>query len=290
MSKISLVSSVNNTPRIGAHVSAAISLEFAFDKAQKIGAECLQFFVSPPQQWAFTTHDNSEIERFKSKSLETQIGPNFIHGTYLVNLGTDNPEHLKKSIDWLIYGMKMAEKLGIKGVIFHPGSHKGRGLDGAMDQIVGAIKQIMSHIESDTNLILETSAGAGGSIGRDFAELGKILTQAQDNRVKVCIDTAHTFAAGYDWRSNIDEILDQFDQEVGLQNLAAFHANDSKMDIGSFKDRHANIGEGFMGQIAFAQLLNHPKLVDKPFILEVPGFADEGPDKENIEIMKKLRN
>jgi deoxyribonuclease-4 len=276
--------------KIGAHVSAAISLEFAFDKAQKIGAECFQFFVSPPQQWAFTSHDSEEIERFKKKAQETQIGPNFIHGTYLVNLGTENPVHLRKSIDWLIYGMKMAEKLGIQGLNFHTGSHKGKGMEGVMGQIVDAIKEVMTHIESDTNLILETSAGAGGSIGRDFAELGQILKLVQDDRVKVCIDTAHTFAAGYDWRSNIDQILEEFDREVGLQNLAAFHANDSKMDIGSFKDRHANIGEGFMGQIAFAQLLNHPKLEGKPFLLEVPGFAEEGPDKENVEIMKKLRD
>jgi deoxyribonuclease-4 len=290
MSRISKTSLVSNPPKIGAHVSAAISLEFAFDKAQKIGAECLQFFVSPPQQWAFTSHDSEEIERFKKKALETQIGPNFIHGTYLVNLGTENPVHLRKSIEWLIYGMKMAEKLQIQGLIFHTGSHKGKGLEGAIGQIVGAIKEVMTHIDSSTQLILETSAGGGGSIGRNFAELGQILKLVQDDRVKVCIDTAHTFAAGYDWRSNIDETLNEFDREVGLKNLAAFHANDSKMDIGSFKDRHANIGEGFMGQIAFAQLLNHPKLEGKPFLLEVPGFAEEGPDKENVEIMKKLRN
>lgn len=277
-------------PKVGAHVSAAISLELAFDKAEKIGAECLQFFVSPPQQWAFTSHDAPEIERFRLKALETQIGPNFIHGTYLVNLGTENPVHLKKSIDWLIYGMKMAEKLGIQGLIFHTGSHKGKGLDGALDQIVGAIKEVMTHIESDTQLILETSAGGGGSIGRNFTELGLILKKVADPRVKVCIDTAHTFAAGYDWRTNIDSILEEFDREVGLQNLTAFHANDSKMDFESYKDRHANIGEGFMGQIAFAQLLNHPALEDKPFLLEVPGFADDGPDAENIEIMKKLRD
>jgi deoxyribonuclease-4 len=163
-------------------------------------------------------------------------------------------------------------------------------LDGSINQIVGAIREVMTHIESDTNLILETSAGAGGSIGRDFAELGKILKLVEDSRVKVCIDTAHTFAAGYDWRSNIEAILEEFDREVGLSNLAAIHANDSKMDFGSFKDRHANIGEGFMGQIAFAQMLNHPKLINTPFLLEVPGFTDEGPDAENIEIMKKLRD
>ncbi len=283
-------------PKIGAHVSSAISLEYAFDKAQKIGAECFQIFVSPPQQWAFTSHDNAEIERFKNKAQETQIGPNFIHGTYLVNLGTEKPEHLQKSIDWLNYGMGMAAKLGISGVIFHTGSHKGRGMDEVLDQVVSALKTVLEKNEAEYGsqyqlpmLILETSAGAGGSIGRDFAELGKILKLVQNDRLKICIDLAHTFAAGYDWRVNTDQILEEFDSEVGLQHLAAFHANDSKMDINSYKDRHANIGEGFLGTEAFGILLNHPKLNEIPFLLEVPGFADDGPDKENIDILKSLR-
>lgn len=306
-------------PKIGAHVSAAISLEFAFEKALKIGAECFQIFVSPPQQWAYTSHDSAEIERFKSKASETQIGPNFIHGTYLVNLGTEKAEHLQKSIDWLNYGMGMAAKLGIEGVIFHTGSHKGRGMDQVMDQVVQALKEVLdkagkvSEVPKVSNagkvdqsvdtfdtfpsfdtsnkpyLILETSAGGGGSIGRNFAELGQILKLVQDDRLKVCIDLAHTFAAGYDWRVETDKILGEFDREVGLQNLAAIHANDSKMDINSNKDRHANIGEGFLGTEAFRTLLNHPKLKNIPFILEVPGFADDGPDRENVEIMKSLR-
>lgn len=302
-------------PKIGAHVSSAISLEYAFDKAQKIGAECFQIFVSPPQQWAFSKHDDAEIERFRNKASETQIGPNFIHGTYLVNLGTDKPEHLQKSIDWLNYGMGMATRLGIDGVIFHTGSHKGRGMDEVMDQLVSAVKAVLEKSDTlysdearivngsrqaapttdtgiDTHkpyLILETSAGAGGSIGRDFAELGQILKRVQDDRLKVCIDLAHTFAAGYDWRVNTEQILEEFDREVGLQNLAAIHANDSKMDINTNKDRHANIGEGFLGREAFGILLNHPKLKDIPFLLEVPGFADDGPDAENIQLLKELR-
>ncbi len=302
-------------PKIGAHVSAAVSLELAFTKAQQIGAECLQFFVSPPQQWAFTHHDSAEIERFKAEALKSGIGPNFIHGTYLVNLGTEKPEHLQKSIQWLKYGMGMAEKLGIEGVIFHTGSHKGKGFEEVLPQVVGAIKQVLEKVPDvsevskvsdvknetafgtsgtfDTShkpyLILETSAGGGGSIGRDFAELGEIVRAVGDVRVKVCIDVAHTFAAGYDWRNRIDAILEEFDREVGLDKLAAFHANDSKVDFESYKDRHANIGEGFLGTEAFEQLLNHPLLKGKPFLLEVPGFDDNGPDKENVDILKELR-
>ena len=275
--------------KIGAHVSAAVSLELAFTKAQDIGAECIQFFASPPQQWAFTHHDQAEIERFRDQARNTGIGPNFIHGTYLVNLGTEKPEHLQKSIQWLKYGMGMAEKLGIEGVIFHTGSHKGKGFDEVLPQVVDALKQVLNYVDGSAKLILETSAGGGGSIGRNFEELGKILKAVQNDRVRVCIDVAHTFAAGYDWRNHIDDILEEFDREVGLDKLAAFHANDSKMDFESYKDRHANIGEGFLGEGAFNQLLNHPKLKDKPFLLEVPGFDDNGPDKENIDILKKLR-
>jgi deoxyribonuclease-4 len=232
-----------------------------------------------------------------------------------VNLGTEKPEHLQKSIDWLKYGLGMAEKLGIEGVIFHTGSHKGKGFNEVLPQVVNSIRKVLEKVPevsevpdvskakpsdaSDTfgtfgtshkpYLILETSAGGGGSIGRDFAELGKILKEVQNDRVKVCIDVAHTFAAGYDWRNYIDDILAEFDREVGLDKLAAFHANDSKVDFESYKDRHANIGEGFLGEGAFNQLLNHPLLKDKPFLLEVPGFDDNGPDRENIEILKKLR-
>lgn len=278
----------STVPKIGGHVSAAVSLEKAFENAAKIGAECMQIFISPPQQWAFTKHDDEEIERFKRAASETQIGPNFIHGCYLVNLSTEKEDHLQRSINWLTYGMHMAEKLGINGVIFHTGSHKGKGLEGAIDQVVSAIKQVLSKTQK-SDLILETSAGGGGSIGRDFVELGRILKLVGDDRVKVCIDTAHTFAAGYDWRTNIDEVLAEFDREIGFGKLAAIHANDSKMDLETNKDRHANIGEGFIGKAAFELMLNHSKLKDVPFLLEVPGFADTGPDLENVNILKSLR-
>src|SRR5689334_19897037 len=114
-------------PKVGAHVSAAVSLDLAFDKALEIGAECFQIFISPPRQWAMTSHSAEEIQAFKEKALKTGIGPNFIHGTYLINLGTSDPEHLKKSVEWLVYGLNSASDLGMRGVIFHIGSHKGLG-------------------------------------------------------------------------------------------------------------------------------------------------------------------
>lgn len=282
--------------KIGGHVSAAVSLERAFEKAQEIGAECMQFFISPPQQWFQTKHDAEEIERFRQKGQQSGIGPNFIHGTYLINLGTANPEHLQKSIDWLTYAMGMAAKLGVDGVIFHTGSHKGSGFDQILPQLTTSLKSILEkspnhpNLPNTPNLILETSAGAGGSIGRNFQELGEILKGVGKKRLKICLDTQHIFAAGYDLRTSltIKDVIEEFDQEIGLQNLAAIHCNDSKTDYGSYKDRHENIGEGLIGEGGIATLLNHPKLKNVPFILEVPGFSGNGPDKENIDKLKQL--
>jgi deoxyribonuclease-4 len=292
-------------PKIGGHVSVAISLELAFKKAQEIQAECIQFFVSPPQRWLQTKHDEAEIERFKTAQAESGIGPNFIHGTYLVNLGTTNPDHLQKSIDWLIYGLEMAEKLGVEGVIFHTGSHKGAGFESVLPQVSNALTTILNHpsviasgqakqsqgSEKKPLLILEISAGGGGSIGRDFHELGQILKQVNNHRLKVCIDTQHAFAAGYDMKTlvGLKDVIEEFEEEIGLENLAAFHANDSKTEYKSNRDRHENIGEGFIGKEGFENMLNHPKLKDVPFLLEVPGYSDNGPDLENVQTLNSLR-
>lgn len=277
-------------PKIGAHVSAAVSLELAFERAGHIGAECFQIFISPPQQWAQTAHNEAEVDRFIKAAEQTRIGPNFIHGTYLINLGTENPEHLQKSIDWLIYALNMAGQLKMEGVIFHTGSHKGAGFESVIKQTGEALKKALAKAPK-TKLILETSAGGGGSIGSSFVELGKILGYVDDPRLKICIDTQHIFASGYDIRTplGLKDVLKEFEEEIGLSNLVAVHANDSKVDYKSNRDRHENIGEGLIGSGAFQALLNEPVLESIPFILEVPGMAGNGPDEENIKALKSLK-
>jgi deoxyribonuclease IV len=196
---------------------------------------------------------------------------------------------LAKSIDWLIYALSMADRLGVRGVIIHTGSHKGRGFDSILPQVVSSIKNILART-SGSLLILETSAGGGGSIGRDFRELGLIIKAVNDPRLKICIDTQHVFAGGYDLKTKIglNDALVELEEEVGLSNLECFHANDSKVEYRSGRDRHENIGEGFIGAEGFENLVNHPKLKDIPFILEVPGFSGNGPDTENIQKLKSL--
>lgn len=285
----------NKLPKIGGHVSAAVSLELAFDRAANIGAEVFQFFISPPQQWFQTKHDDEEVTRFLAKSKETGIETTFIHGTYLVNLGTENPEHLKKSEEWLIYALNLASKLQAKGVIFHLGSHKGKGLDAVLPQVTKTLKKVLEESSKMSSakpyLILENAAGAGGVIGAKFSELGKILKAVDNPRLKICLDTQHAFAAGYDVKEmlGLKDVLEEFDLEIGIDNLVAIHANDSKVEYGANRDRHENIGEGFIGKEGFENMINHPMLKNVAFILEVPGFTGSGPDKENVDILKNLR-
>lgn len=277
--------------KIGAHVSTSGGLDLSFQRASDISAECMQIFISPPRQWHQTTHEAEEINKYKLKQLETGIGSNFIHGTYLINLAALDPAHLQKSIDWLIYALNMAGKLGITGVIFHTGSHSGRSFEAVVKQIVTSISEVLAKTQT-SYLILENSAGQGGSIGSKFSELGTLIKAVGNSRLKVCVDTCHAFASGYELRTKdgLEKTLTEFDKEIRLSNLVAFHANDCKFEIGSNKDRHENIGEGFIGKEGFKNLLNHPKLENIPFILEVPGFEKTGPDKKNVDILKSLRS
>lgn len=277
--------------KIGAHVSAAISLDLAFGRAENISAECFQIFISPPRQWSKLEHSREEIELFRNKGLKSGIGPNFIHGTYLISLGTQNPEHLAKSVSWLVYALNWADKLGMMGVVFHLGSHKGAGFEKVLTQISDSLKSVLTKTKSsNTKLILENSAGAGGNIGAKFSELGKIINRVGDDRLKICLDTQHAFASGYDLKTPIGfrDFLAEFGEEVGFSNLALIHANDSKTEYKSGKDRHENIGEGFLGLDGFKNVIKNEAFKSVPFILEVPGFSGNGPDSENIEALRKL--
>lgn len=287
--------------KVGAHVSAAVSLELSFERARDIGAECTQIFISPPQQWAQVDHPEEEIEKYKQTSQESGIGPNFIHGAYLINLASQNPLTLQKSIDWLIYSQNMADKLGIEGTIFHIGSSGEMDREKAIDQVIKAIQTILQarrekplRLRSgsktcEAKLILETSAGAGNTIGDEFFEIGQIIKNIKDTRVKVCLDTQHIYASGYDLKTiaGLDKVIAEFDQEIGLDKLVVIHVNDSKTEKGSRKDRHENLGEGFIGLEGFRHIVNHPAFKDLPFILEVPGEGS-GPDKNNLNRFRSL--
>jgi deoxyribonuclease-4 len=208
-----------------------------------------------------------------------------------MNFASQNPDLLAKSYDAIVAEMHAASLIGAKGVIFHLGSHKGAGYDSCVEQVIDYCQRILEATPDDTWLILENSAGQGGAVGSKFAELGRIAREAGGDRVKVCLDTQHTFAAGYDIKTpaGLDRALTEFDNDIGLERLVAVHANDSKIPLGGGVDRHANIGEGHIGRDGFLNILSHAAFAHVPFLLEVPGFEDTGPDKQNIGILKELR-
>jgi deoxyribonuclease IV len=277
---------------IGAHVSCSGGLEKSIDRACEIGAEAIQIFTASPQMWRPVNHADENVSLFRERAEACGIADTFIHGIYLINLAADVPEQLGRSVGALKMALKTSSRIGARGVIFHVGSHKGSGFEEVMGQICASVSDVLANTPDDSWLILENSAGMGGSIGSNFAELGAIIRSVGDDRIKVCLDTCHMFAAGYDVRTPaaLDQTMDEFEREVGLERLVAVHANDSKVDLKGGKDRHENIGQGFIGEEGFMTILGHPAFADVPFLLEVPGMDKSGPDRPNVDALRDIRH
>jgi deoxyribonuclease-4 len=277
--------------KVGAHVGSSGGLITAFERAKAIGAETIQIFGAPPQQWRRRIIRPEECEAFRAGMQETGIEPVFIHGVYLINLATENPDLLAKSTDALSGDLKLASAIGAKGVIFHIGSHKGAGFEKGLAQVAAALRKVLADTPEDAWIILENSAGQGGSVGSRLAELGAIMKAVGSPRLKVCLDTEHAYAAGYNLADAkaLAKVMKEFDAEIGLENLVAVHANDSKIALGGGVDRHDNIGEGHIGLAGFETIMAHKAFRNVPFLLEVPGFEKQGPDKPNVDILKKIR-
>ena len=279
--------------KIGAHVSTAGGPASCFDRAEAIGAEAIQIFLTPPQQWRSSKFDEAQIAAFHERAAASAIKDVYVHGVYLINLAADDEPNLNRGIGSLKSALTSCSQLGIKGVIFHLGSHKGQGLDAVFAQICKACTNVLEATPDDALLILENSAGAGGNIGSNWGDLGRIIREVGNPRVKVCIDTQHSYAAGYDFSTaeGLELAMSEFEQEVGFDQLVAVHANDSKVPLGAGRDRHENIGDGNIGLEGFRRILHHRAFQDVPFLLEVPGFGEaKGPDKPNVDILKQLRD
>ncbi len=281
--------------KIGAHVSTAGGLHTCFERAAAIGAECVQIFESAPQQWGTARLTDEQAGDFRARMKAAGIGPVFIHGKYLMNLASADEKIFKTSVSTLRSSMNIAARIGAQGIIFHTGSHKGMGLEAVFEQVCEAAANILAEAPGETWLIFENSAGQGGTIGSKFADLGQILKRVDSPRAKVCIDTCHAFAAGYDFSSKdgVKAAMAELDREIGAKNIAAVHCNDSKTPLGAGRDLHENIGEGHIGRAGFEALVAHKAFANVPLLLEVPGYkidgAGKGPDKPNIDLMKEIR-
>jgi deoxyribonuclease-4 len=281
--------------KIGAHISTQGGLHTAFDRAAAIGAECVQVFESAPQQWGTARLTDEQIDEFRAKAADSALTPILIHGKYLMNLASADPKIFKTSASTLRSSLNIAGRIGAVGVIFHTGSHKGMGLEAVFEQICSAARDVLAETPENTWMIFENSAGQGGTIGSKFEDLGQIIKRIDNPRAKVCIDTCHAFASGYDLsnKAGVEAMVMELDTHVGLANVAAIHCNDSKTDLGAGRDLHENIGEGKIGRAGFEAIVAHKAFANVPLILEVPGYkldgAPKGPDKPNIDLLKEIR-
>jgi len=278
--------------RLGVHVSIAGSLLDSLDRAKAVGCETMQVFTSNPKGWDFKIRPEEEIKKFCELTKKTDIEPVFGHMIYLTNLASDNPYIYTNSINSLISGLVLAQKACFAGVITHIGSHGGRGEKDGTERIVNALTQALNSTGEKVPIILETDAGSGNHMGASFKQITEIIKQVDSDAIKVCLDTAHIFAAGYDIRTPkmFDKTLEEFDKIIGVEKLAVLHLNDSRSDLGSRVDRHEEIGEGKIGLEAFRYIVNHPKLTHLSGIVETPDNKDAiQTEKSSLEILKELR-
>jgi deoxyribonuclease-4 len=275
---------------IGAHVSTSGGLPSAVKRAIDLGAECVQIFLSPPQRWDSPRHTDEQVEEFARQMRAARIGPNFAHARYLINLASQDASIRGRSIDALATCAAWAERCDLIGVVVHIGSGRGQPIDEAMRHVADGLRQVLEG-GGTARILLENSAGSGNMLGARFTQLGALLDMlGRDPRLGLCLDTAHAFASGYDLRTDdgLAGALEDLERHVGLQRLRIVHANDSKVRLGAAVDRHENIGRGLLGDQAFQGMLSHPALADLPWVLEVPGFDNKGPDAPNVQALKRL--
>jgi deoxyribonuclease IV len=271
----------------GAHCSGGIKK--ALEKGVEMGADAVQLFVQSPRTWRFPNHDPADLAQFRERRDEAGL-PAFVHALYLVNLAAPDDAVYSKSTDTMRATVDAACAIEADGVIFHVGSHLGAGFETGLERVVPALTQVLDRCNERTWLLMENSAGAGGTIGRSIEELAVIFDALQRHeRLGVCLDSCHLYVSGVDVTdpSTMDALLDLLDERIGLDRLRALHANDAKAPLGSNRDRHDNIGDGLMGE-GLGAFLAPPKLQHLPVLLEVPGKDGKGPNADEIRKLREL--
>ena len=276
------------TRRIGAHVSSAGGPLNGLKKTAEIGGNCLQIFAGSPRTWARKLWPAGETDRFVENAIGGDLYPLFIHALYLVNLGSDNPELVDKSVSSLIFDFENGLACQASGVIVHLGSYQTRSFASVKAQMVEKISYVLSQTEA-VPFVLENSAGQKGKIG-NLEEINTLFGAVNSPRLKLCLDTAHLFEAGFDLRQPkvVTDLVKTLTDYRLLKELVCLHLNDSKTKLGSGHDQHANLGEGEIGLEGLTNFCRHAALNHLPLILEVPGKDKTGPDKENIDRAKAI--
>ncbi len=270
---------------IGCHLSISKGFAHIGKEALSIKADTFQFFTRNPQGGKAKDIDLADVAKFRTLAAENHFAPLVAHAPYTLNPCSDNPQTREFAEMVFADDLKRMEHIPNNYYNFHPGSHVGQGANAGTAMIIDLLNRILTP-EQNTVVLLETMSGKGSEIGRSFEELAEIRAGVKlKNKLGVCLDTCHIFAAGYDIVNNLDGVMAEFDKIIGLQHLKAVHLNESLMPLGSNKDRHAPIGAGEIGAEALIRFVNYPAVKNLPFILETPndlaGYASE------IALMRK---
>jgi deoxyribonuclease-4 len=278
--------------RLGAHESIAGGIYKAFDRAQSVGCDAVQIFVKSNRSWAVKPLTEEDITRFRARAQETDIRPVVGHTSYLLNLASPDEALWTRSRDTLLVELERCEALGVPWLVLHPGSHVGTGEEVGLARVSQALGEIHAATPGfRARILLETTAGQGDSLGYCFEHLDWLMEHTPGGeRLGVCLDTCHVFTAGYELRTSegYAATMHAFDRVIGLQRLHAIHLNDSKGDLGSRKDRHQHIGQGYIGLEGFRHVVNDPRLAELPGLLETPKGDDLHEDKENLAVLRSL--
>ena len=284
--------------RLGAHTSISGGLVNAIYQAKAIGADTFQMFCKPNRSWfAVSSLKKEEVKEFRKRLAESKLGPVMVHDSYLINMGSPDKEKRTLSFNSFLHEYKRCESLGIAYLNFHPGSHthpQKKLRDDteirleALDRIADSMNKVIEQTpDYGCRLVLENAAGQGTNVGNSFEELEHIINKITDKtRVGVCIDTQHSWASGYDWINNYEEIITEFDEMIGLEFLVGLHLNNSKTDLGSRVDRHECLRIGKLSETVFSNFMNDERFKDKIGILETPNPSIY---EEEIAWLRKLK-
>ena len=273
---------------VGAHCSGGI--KGALDHAIEIGADAVQLFAQSPRMWRFPEHAEEDLARFRARRVEAGIGAVLVHALYLCNLATADETIHDKSVATMRATVDAASAIDADGVVFHVGSHLGAGLEAGLERCVPALREVLDRCSERTWLLLENSAGAGGTIGRSVEELARIFDALDGHpRLGICLDSCHLYVSGVDvgepaaWAAVLDEVGERF----GLERLRALHVNDAAAPLGSNRDRHANVLEGELGE-RLGAFLGDPRVQGLPAVTETPGPQGKGPDRAELQKLRDL--
>jgi deoxyribonuclease-4 len=282
---------------IGAHVRGGGQLVPSLEAGVEIGATCVQVFTQSPRAWKPSQYAPEVLANYReAQASHPTITDTFCHATYLINLATGDPELYEKSVECLTYNLSVARGMAASGLVLHVGSHKGAGFEEVVGQVARAFERALENADAapegvaDGPILIENAAGAGGTVGRSLEEIEALIDACGgDERLGLCIDTQHLWASGVDYSSvaATRRLVKEINDRVGLERLRCLHLNDSKVERGANRDRHANIGEGTIGAKGLAPLVGHPKFRDLPLLLEVPG-GGAGPRIQDVKAARRV--